>query len=188
MLSAGNTKIKVNILCDTGAHPNLLKVKSKCQHNKSHIIGFPCIGPGKLIMVKTASHVKFFSKKITVKYSGLYHVAAFVKNCVLLCDMENNVLPDLKPIRSLTKIDSYMENFPRDRVRVNEIKDLKLQGEVNPGVECGEQISVNAASSMQCELTLTEKFKRRGNQRFVLAYPFNCKPSGVWIPTNFVEN
>ena len=126
-LSAGNTKINVNILCDTGAHPNLLNVKSKCQHNKRHIIGFPCIGPGKLIMVKTTAHVKIFSKKFTVKYSGPYHVVAFVKNCVLLCDMENNVLPDLKPIRSRTKIDSYMENFPRDKARVNEIKDLKLR-------------------------------------------------------------
>ena len=97
--------------------------------------------------------------------------------------MENNALPHLKPIRALTKVASYTE----DQVRINEVRDSKVPEVVNPSNECDEHSSVNHRS-MQCELTLTEKFKMRGNKRFILAYPFNCKPSGVWIPTNFVKN
>jgi len=167
---------------------------SKYKHDTSYIVGPPNLRTGDLVMCRANTHEKNLSRKFRIKQSGPFRIVAIHKNCALLADLEHNVLPDLKPFRALTKIDSYTENFPKDIV--NNVNNETVSSDTQEPLNDTSVSSVLPmgdsnfydVTPVEGLFTQSNKIKMRNNQKMTLIYPFGIKQSGTWVPTNFINN
>ena len=182
---------------ETMQHANKLAARyAKYKHDTSYVVGPPNIKLGDLVMCRANTHERNLSRKFKIKQSGPYRVVALHKNCALLSDLEHNVLPDLKPFRALTKIDSYTETFPTDTVNCISFESqegddncfvtaeevpIEPSGFMAP-VDCTDTKHSQSDSLVETVIKVSGKSRMRGGVKQVLVYPLGIKESGTWIP------
>ena len=147
-------------------------------------------------MSRANNHERNLSRKFKIKQSGPNRVVALHKNCALLSDLEHDVLPDLKPFRALTKIDSYTETFPTDTVNCISFESqegddnyfvtaeevpIEPSGFMAP-IDCTDTNHSQSDSLVETVIKVSGKSRMRGGVKQVLVYPLGIKESGTWIP------
>ena len=91
----------------------------------SSIVALPDFQPGDLVLLQTHNHPLSSKKmrKFKVLKKGPYRVHNVDRYHCALMDLDNNLLPDLFPLRKLQKIPGFKENLPADRETVHCTQD-----------------------------------------------------------------
>ena len=154
----------------------------KQRHDKS-ILDLPVLKPGDLVLIQSNNHP--LSSKVMRKFkvlrSGPFKVIKITGNSCLLADCEGHVLPDLVSMRRLRKIDSYIENFPADRVAnvisAPESTDRRTDPEWPDG-HLGNAVTYR----------LGGRYRTRDYTLEALIYIGNDTKCGVYVPMDRLHN
>ena len=138
----------------------------------SSIVALPDFQPGDLVLLQTHNHPLSSKKmrKFKVLKKGPYRVHNVDRYHCTLMDLDNNLLPDLFPLRKLQKIPGFKENFPADRETVHCTPDNDSYYQPRP-----DDLFPNS-------LVVGNKIRFKNNETQVLCYPFGLKDCGTYVP------
>ena len=92
----------------------------------STIIALPDFSPGDLVLLQMHNHPRSSKqmRKFKVLRKGPYRIHSIDNYHCTLVDMDNNLLPDLYPVRKLQKIEGFTSSFPIDRETANFVESV----------------------------------------------------------------